>query len=335
MAGMLDLADVLELVVDRLDDRALAQEQLVRESHQAVAHVLAPAGDKLDRMLDAELLGHRLRDVALVAEELATEALDALEQGGDGLAVVDVTAGEAEGEQLALIVDHQMQLEAVEPAQRSLAAGRIDGEHAVLWDTGVMGDGQGRGGDEAEAGAPGHLGLQIGDPRQQHTRHEFDEPGIAHQLGELRMQLLRHVLGVIGLESAVMRGLKEDQDGHDLTGMQLARPSALPLARGQHLTVPQRLEADPELVDRAEEFEYTHDRNLLMISTMDRDAIVSGGFSFGDFAYPELTLLTIPIPPISSATSPTTLRNARMSCTFARFCSSSTLVVTTNPQSQY
>src|SRR5260221_5506503 len=104
------------------------------------------------------------------------------------------------------------------------------------------------------------------------------------------MQLLRHVLGVIGLESAVMRGLKEDQDGHDLTGMQLARPSALPLARGQHLTVPQRLEADPELVDRAEEFEYTHDRNLLMIGTVDRAAIVSGGFSFGDFAYPELTL---------------------------------------------
>src|SRR5260221_3567195 len=185
-----------------------------------------------------------------------------------------------------------MQLEAVEPAQRSLAAGRIDGEHAVLWDTGVRADGQGRGVDEAEAGAPAHLGLQIGDQRQEHTRHEFDEPGIAHQLGELRMQLLRHVLGVIGLESAVMRGLKEDQDGHDLTGMQLARPSALPLARGQHLTVPQRLEADPELVDRAEEFEYTHDRNLLMIGTVDRAAIVSGGFSFGDFAYPELTLNT-------------------------------------------
>jgi len=73
--------------------------------------------------------------------------------------------------------------------------------------------------------------------------------------------------------------------------MQLARPSALPLARGQHLTVPQRLEADPELVDRAEEFEYTHDRNLLMIGTVDRAAIVSGGFSFGDFAYPELTLI--------------------------------------------
>src|SRR5258708_34467345 len=138
MAGMLDLADVLELVVDRLDDRALAEEQLVRESHQAVAHVLAPAGDKLDRMLDAELLGQRLRDVALVAEELATEALDALEQGGDGLAVVDVTAGEAEGEELALIVDDQLQLEAVEPAQRSLSAGRIEGENAVLWVTGVM-----------------------------------------------------------------------------------------------------------------------------------------------------------------------------------------------------
>src|SRR5260370_42356895 len=108
MAGMLDLADVLELVVDRLDDRALAQEQLVRESHQAVAHVLAPAGDKLDRMLDAELLGQRLRDVALVAEELATEALDALEQGGDGLAGGGGTAGGAEGQGLRLGVGLQV-----------------------------------------------------------------------------------------------------------------------------------------------------------------------------------------------------------------------------------
>src|SRR5260221_11072702 len=137
-------------------------------------------------MLDAELLGQRLRDVALVAEELATEALDALEQGGDGLAVVDVTAGEAEGEQLALIVDDQMQLEAVEPAQRSLAAGRIDGEHAVLWDTGGMADGQGGGVDEAEAGAPAHLALQIGDQRQEHTRHDVDEPGKPPQPPELR-----------------------------------------------------------------------------------------------------------------------------------------------------
>ena len=46
MAGMLNLADVLELIDDRLDDRALAQEQLVAEREQAVTHVAAQLGDQ-------------------------------------------------------------------------------------------------------------------------------------------------------------------------------------------------------------------------------------------------------------------------------------------------
>lgn len=38
---MLDLANVLELIDDCLDDRALAQEQLVGDGQQAVVHVRA------------------------------------------------------------------------------------------------------------------------------------------------------------------------------------------------------------------------------------------------------------------------------------------------------
>jgi hypothetical protein len=47
MAGMLDLADVLESVHDRLDDRPLTQEQLVGQAEQTVTHVLAQLGDEL------------------------------------------------------------------------------------------------------------------------------------------------------------------------------------------------------------------------------------------------------------------------------------------------
>lgn len=35
---MLDLRDVLELVVDALDDSALAQHDLVHERHQSILH---------------------------------------------------------------------------------------------------------------------------------------------------------------------------------------------------------------------------------------------------------------------------------------------------------
>jgi hypothetical protein len=41
MAGVLDLTDVFELIVDGLDERAFAQEELLGEVHQDGAHVLA------------------------------------------------------------------------------------------------------------------------------------------------------------------------------------------------------------------------------------------------------------------------------------------------------
>jgi hypothetical protein len=72
--------------------------------------------------------------------------------------------------------------------------------------------------------------------------------------------------------------------------MEFTGPAALPLARGEDLALPPRFEADPKLVDRAEEFEYTHVRNLLTMRAVVSAAIVAGGFSFGDLSYPELTL---------------------------------------------
>jgi hypothetical protein len=68
-----------------------------------------------------------------------------------------------------------VQLEAVEPAQRSLAASGIDGEDAVLLDPGVVAASQRRGVDEADTCAATHLGRQIGNQRQEHARHEFHE----------------------------------------------------------------------------------------------------------------------------------------------------------------
>lgn len=52
VASMFDLADVFELVVDGLDDGALAQEQFVREQQQPIVHLLAQLGNQ------AQSLGH-------------------------------------------------------------------------------------------------------------------------------------------------------------------------------------------------------------------------------------------------------------------------------------
>ena len=133
-------------------------------------------------MRHQELLGQGLGDVALVAEELAEEATD---QAGNGTAVVDVAGGEAEGEQLAAVIDDQVELEAVEPADRGLATPRVDAEDAMLLDTCRMADGEGGRVDEADARALAELGVQVDGERYQYARHELDETGVAHEPGKL------------------------------------------------------------------------------------------------------------------------------------------------------
>lgn len=70
MACRLDLADILELVVDALDDRPLAQQQLIGVGQDPLAHVLAHFGDQQDALCREELLGECLGDVAAIAKEL-------------------------------------------------------------------------------------------------------------------------------------------------------------------------------------------------------------------------------------------------------------------------
>ena len=99
---MLDLANVLELVVDALHERPFAQQQLVGVRQQPLAHVLAHFGDQSQRLSGKELLGQRLGDVAPVAEELAKQTAH---QAGDGTAIIDVARRQTEGQQVATIVD--------------------------------------------------------------------------------------------------------------------------------------------------------------------------------------------------------------------------------------
>ncbi len=48
MARMFNLRNILKLVIDGFNDRALARQQFVFEQDQAVLHVFANHGDELD-----------------------------------------------------------------------------------------------------------------------------------------------------------------------------------------------------------------------------------------------------------------------------------------------
>src|SRR3954453_19713237 len=135
---MLKLHLALEDIEHGLDDEALTQHELVGQRYQMVAHVASDAGDEMQAALPK--LGEQLvADIALVGVELATQALGDLVQHG---AVGSVAGGNLQRHDLALVVDHEVQLETIEPAHAGLAAGGEVVEDLVAVDAAVVADGK-------------------------------------------------------------------------------------------------------------------------------------------------------------------------------------------------
>jgi len=67
MPGMLDLADVFELVVDGLDDCSLPPGNLVHQLYQLVFHLLFAAGNEFSAPL-VEFFEEGLRNVSAIAQ---------------------------------------------------------------------------------------------------------------------------------------------------------------------------------------------------------------------------------------------------------------------------
>src|SRR3954452_1160528 len=106
----------LEDIEHGLDDEALAQHDLVAQKHQMVAHVAPDAGDQVQAALP-EFGEHLAADIALVGVELASQVLADLVQHG---AVSGVAGGDLQRHDLALVVDHEVQLEAEKPTRAGL-----------------------------------------------------------------------------------------------------------------------------------------------------------------------------------------------------------------------
>jgi hypothetical protein len=167
VAGVLDLGDSLELIDDGLDERAVAQEQLIGEGQEDIAPILAQVRDEAEALLKEELLSERRGDVALVANDLVKDlAKESMDHAWNRLAVVEIARGEAEVEQLVAIIDDQMEFEAVEPPHRRLAAPCVNAEDAMMLDPRGTADSEGggvddTGVDEADARARAALDVQV------------------------------------------------------------------------------------------------------------------------------------------------------------------------------
>ena len=73
MAGVLNLRNVLELVIDGFDDGALAQKELIFQVHEAVLHIFAEFGDQLQVLVIEQFHKNRFGDVAPVAKQTLGE----------------------------------------------------------------------------------------------------------------------------------------------------------------------------------------------------------------------------------------------------------------------
>jgi hypothetical protein len=247
--GVFNRLDVLELVVDGFDDGPLASQHRIDKRHEFVAHVLADFRDELQSLLpefQKESLGH----VAPIPNEFTRQAVG---QGRDGLTVVNIAWGQAKGPSRPPVVDHQMQLEPVEPAHGGLAAPRDLLEYLVTVDAAVVTDDQGRGIDEGDPGVDPTAGVQVDASWHQRRWDQGDEAAITQQTRKLTAGVSAPMEQIKCLEVTVLRLMKGDQDRHALAERQAAGPLPLALAAGEELAMPRREERPAELINITEQ----------------------------------------------------------------------------------
>jgi len=72
MSGVFNLADVLELIIDRFNDRSFPKHEFFLQKHERVLHVLLDLGDEV-QVIHKEHLKEVLADISPVGEEFPEE----------------------------------------------------------------------------------------------------------------------------------------------------------------------------------------------------------------------------------------------------------------------
>ena len=223
--GMFELADVLELVVDRFDQCPFPEQYRIHVLQVLFLHVLPYLGHQLYAVLEQQLR-KCLRDVPLVAEELAE---DVLCHGGHYLdvAVVHVALAQIEREKFATVVDDKMELEAEEPPHSGLPLlGQPFEDLVLLFPFDVADPDQG-GIDVVDATGPAQAAI----PQVEQQRHQYPflagiEPFVAYQVGEQVGQMSFYVVQVKVLEVGKMPEMEKHEDGHHLGIRKVSLPIA-------------------------------------------------------------------------------------------------------------
>ena len=138
MPGVFNLRDILELVNDGLNDETFTRQQLVFKNDESILHVFAKRRDQL-QSLSEELFKELLGEIAAVANQLTPQPFGHL---WDRFTVIGVGGRELNRQQFTLVIDNQMEFEAIEPPHAALAARGHLGKDSVATDAPVVADSQ-------------------------------------------------------------------------------------------------------------------------------------------------------------------------------------------------
>lgn len=233
MTRVFDLALILENVIDRLDQCALAQDDFVEQVHQLVLHVLFDFGDKLKTVLP-EFFEQRLGNVSLVAEQFSDQGPGHL---GHGHPVIDVTRREFYGEQLTPIIDDQMQLEAVKPAGGGFSSLCDVTENTVRRNPMVVTDVDSGGINKSKPRRLSQICMEEGTECVQPGTDALDKAIVGRQSGKVAPMMRLKKFQIKMLERAEIRVMKIDQNSHDFTDAQARRSIALTCGIGQQQVI--------------------------------------------------------------------------------------------------
>ena len=101
-----------------LGNRPFTQQEFVHQRHQPIFHIRANARDQLDVEGAQQFFKQLFGDIPFVSKQFAKEFADQL---GNRLTIIHIPRGQPQIEQLASVIEDQVQLETKKPAYESLA----------------------------------------------------------------------------------------------------------------------------------------------------------------------------------------------------------------------
>ena len=99
-------------IEDGFQNKTFAQHEFIEQRHQVIAPVFADASDRLQAVLP-QIPEQGLREIALVRVEFAVELCG---HARHRLAVIGVAGGDLHRHDFRLVIDDDVQLEAIEPS---------------------------------------------------------------------------------------------------------------------------------------------------------------------------------------------------------------------------